>query len=488
MRSRAAASSIASGSPSSRRQISTMDATFSSVTAKPGRTAAARSRSNCTDGYAKASAAETSAAGRRSGGTGRSASPRMPSGSREVASTRSRGHRASSSSASRAAASMTCSQLSSTRSVSASANTSTSRPTVSRGLTSSMRVSRPRRPDGVEHRPGHVGGVGDRRQLDQPDAAADALGEPGRGDRGEPGLARAARADQGDQPVLGELLGDLAQLLVATDETGERGAQVAEAGRRRFGLAAQHRQVGGAQLGGRVGAELVGQAAAERLVGRERLGRPPGRGERLEPQRAEAFPQRVVAGELFELGDQGGRPAETQLRLDPVFDGGQPQLVEAGRGGDRVAGLARVGVRRSAPEREPVPQGVGRGLRVAGAQRVPAGAGELLEALGVDRRRRRAGSRPVRRPTRAPGTVRRRRETKVWTALPWSAGGRVGPEGVDERVDADHPAGVGGQPGQQRAQPRPADLDGGVVNRHLERAEDPHLHGSTLSPARIRSL
>ena len=52
VRSRAAASSIASGSPSSRRQISTTRATFSSVTAKPGRTAAARSRSNCTDGYA----------------------------------------------------------------------------------------------------------------------------------------------------------------------------------------------------------------------------------------------------------------------------------------------------------------------------------------------------------------------------------------------------------------------------------------------------
>ncbi len=245
--------------------------------------------------------------------------------------------------------------------------------------------------------------------------------------------------------------------------------------------------MGGAQLGGRVGAELVGQAAAERLVGRERLGRPPGRGERLEPQRAEAFPQRVVAGELFELGDQGGRPAETQLRLDAVFGGGQPQLVEAGRGGDRVAGLARVGVRRSAPEREPVPQGVGGGLRVAGAQRVPAGAGELLEALGVDL----GAVEPVAAlcgDHAGAGNGAAQAGDQGLHGVALVRRGTVGPEGVDERVDADHPAGVGGQPGQERAQPRPADLDGGVVNRHLERAEDPHLHGSTLSPARIRSL
>ena len=383
---------------------------------------------------------------------------------------------------------MTCSQLSSTSSVSAvGEHVDQPADRVAR-LDVLHAASRDRaRPDGVEHRPGHVGGVGDRRQLDQPGAAADALGEPGRGDRGEPGLARAARADQGDQPVLGELLGDLAQLLVATDETAERGAQVAEAGRRRFGLAAQHRQVGGAQLGGRVGAELVGEPAAERLVGRERLGRPPGRGERLEPQRAEAFPQRVVAGELFELGDQGRAPGRDPA---PPRRGPRWRPAAARRGGPRRRprsgprpASAYADPRQSASPSRRVSAAVcgsparsaSRPARASSSKRWAStvGAVEPVAALCGDH----AGA--------GNGAAQAGDQGLDGVAL--VRRGTVGPEGVDERVDADHPAGVGGEPGQERAQPRPADLDGGVVNRHLERAEDPHLHGSTLSPARIRS-
>ena len=113
------------------------------------------------------------------------------------------------------------------------------------------------------------------------------------------------------------------ELLVAADEAGERGAQVAVAGHRRLGLAAQDGQVRGAQLGRGVGAQLVGEPPAELLVGGQRLGGAPGRRERPEPQRAEPLAQRVRAAELLQLGHQGGRPAQAQLRLDAVLGGGQ---------------------------------------------------------------------------------------------------------------------------------------------------------------------
>ena len=88
---RAAASSIASGRPSSRRQISTTAAALLSVRAKPGRAARARSTNSATAGDAASSAIGTPAlslalsAGSDSGGTGYSRSARSPSTVRLVA-------------------------------------------------------------------------------------------------------------------------------------------------------------------------------------------------------------------------------------------------------------------------------------------------------------------------------------------------------------------------------------------------------------------
>ena len=108
----AAASSSASGSPSSRRQISaTSRAVLSvSVTARP--VASARSRKTCPAGDA-VTAAASERAGRGSGSSGRSRSARMRSAARLVASTTRPGQRASSSATS-GAASSTCSRLSRT--------------------------------------------------------------------------------------------------------------------------------------------------------------------------------------------------------------------------------------------------------------------------------------------------------------------------------------------------------------------------------------
>ena len=75
--------------------------------------------------------------------------------------------------------------------------------------------------------------------------------------------------------------------------------------------------------------------------------------------------------------------AQLDLRLDPVLEGGQPELVEAGDLVLQEALEREVGERRPAPQRERVAQ-CGRAL--CGRQR-PCVADEPLEPTGVDRPR-----------------------------------------------------------------------------------------------------
>ena len=120
VRNLAAASSIASGIPSSARQTRTIVGNEWALTARSLRTAPARSRSSRTAGEDSISPVLASPSGKASGPTGHSASPVMPSGSLLVARIRSRRHSPSTRSANFAAASITCSQLSSMSSASRS--------------------------------------------------------------------------------------------------------------------------------------------------------------------------------------------------------------------------------------------------------------------------------------------------------------------------------------------------------------------------------
>ena len=116
---------MASGSPSSRRQIAATAAALPGVRAKPGRTARARSVNSATAGEAAMSASEAVAgsAGSGSGGTGYSRSARSPSAARLVATIARPGQRASSSPRS-GATPATCSRLSRINSQASSQNSS----------------------------------------------------------------------------------------------------------------------------------------------------------------------------------------------------------------------------------------------------------------------------------------------------------------------------------------------------------------------------
>ncbi len=125
-RSRAAASSIGSGSPSSRRHTSATASTFSSVNRNPCDTAAARSAKSRTAGDWRISASSALSSGTPRDPIWHRASPGTTRASLLVASTRSRGHLASRSATRGATASTRCSQLSSTSNDGRLASTSTS--------------------------------------------------------------------------------------------------------------------------------------------------------------------------------------------------------------------------------------------------------------------------------------------------------------------------------------------------------------------------
>ena len=112
MRNLAAASSIASGIPSSARQTRTIVDNVWASTARSLRTAPARSRSSWTAGRTRSRQGRRPPPAAASGSTSHSASPVMPSGSLLVARIRSRRHSPSTRSANFAADSITCSQLS----------------------------------------------------------------------------------------------------------------------------------------------------------------------------------------------------------------------------------------------------------------------------------------------------------------------------------------------------------------------------------------
>ncbi len=137
---RDAANSIASGKPSSFRQISTTSGAFASVSAKSSAIAVTRSTNSCTAGKAAASAAVSpdDGCGLARGPRWYWRSPGTASRSRLVAKMLTPGAPPRSAVARLAAASMTCSQLSSSSSIRWSL-----RPATRPGSGSAVRTSRP---------------------------------------------------------------------------------------------------------------------------------------------------------------------------------------------------------------------------------------------------------------------------------------------------------------------------------------------------------
>ena len=212
---------MASGSPSSRRQIPATAAMFASVTANPGTTCAARSANSRTAGNTPSPAAVSGwpSSGTGSGGTGSTISPSIISASRLVASTRSPAAARSSRSASLATASTRCSQLSSTSSSCRPGQVLRQR----RGRRIAGPVLQAQRP---RHRLGHQRLLPQLVQPDQPHPAGKRPSQLGRGPQRQPGLADPADPGQRHQPGPGQQPPDLGQLTAAADEAGQLRRQI----------------------------------------------------------------------------------------------------------------------------------------------------------------------------------------------------------------------------------------------------------------------
>ena len=199
-------------------------------------------------------------------------------------------------------------------------------------------------------------------------------------------------------------------------------------------------------------------------------------------------PAAVCGDQLLELGDQFAVPAERQLRLDPLLESGEAQLLQPGdlARGERL--VREVGQRRSPPQRE----------RLGAASEPPAPVGrrpgrlplleQALEAAGVD-----GVGLDIEGVARSPGGDRdgqagQRLAQPVDVALERHRGrGRcaVPPDLVDEVVEADGGVGVDGEEGQHRPLAQAAEDDGSFAH-HGERPEHPDLTPvSPLPPSAI---
>ncbi len=231
---RAAASSIASGMPSRRWQISTTEATFDSPSVNAGSTVAARSANRRTASVEAASSMSSGASAVRPGSDaadrragqrlqlehGLARGPRAPPGSWPGCA--GPGACASSRSASVATPSTRCSALSSSSSRSLSARNAVT--VAMRRDARDLRCAEGARDLGRDLRR-----VAERRQLREPDAVRVAVEEAAGGLQHQAGLAGPAGADEGDEPVAPDERRDLGQLLLPADEARQLDRQVGAA-------------------------------------------------------------------------------------------------------------------------------------------------------------------------------------------------------------------------------------------------------------------
>ena len=221
-RSRTAASSSASGMPSSRRQSSATVPVLAVLSANSGTAACARSTNRATASAWAApcpGARDQPAAGSSSGPISSACSAGTPSGSRLVVRMRSPGAAASSV---RARLPQRLDQ------VLAGVEDQQQLPL---GQARRQRLERVAgrlvgQPERGRHRAGQQLVVAQRGQLDQPAAVGEGVPDLARDPQREPGLAHPARPAQGDQPVLVDGGDDGRHFPPSADEPGHLGRQI----------------------------------------------------------------------------------------------------------------------------------------------------------------------------------------------------------------------------------------------------------------------
>ena len=107
--------------------------------------------------------------------------------------------------------------------------------------------------------------------------------------------------------------------------------------------------------------------------------------EREHQLRAELLAQWVCADELLELADERPVRAELQVGGDSPLERGQPELLQAADRGLGEGVVGEVRQRRPSPQRERLPQVLGRRASVAAFEFARSGVDHALETLRIER-------------------------------------------------------------------------------------------------------
>jgi hypothetical protein len=119
-----------------------------------------------------------------------------------------------------------------------------------------------------------------------------------------------------------------------------------------------------AQLATGFDAELVDERVSCRLVGRERLGLTAAAVQAQHQLAMNALPQWMLGGERLELANDLGVTAGGKIGVDPLLEGGEPQLLETTDLGLRERLVSEIGERRTAPNGKRLTQPFPRSRRI----------------------------------------------------------------------------------------------------------------------------
>ena len=332
--------------------------------------------------------------------------------------------------------------------------------------------------------------VRDRREADEQGAVAELGLERVRDRESQPRLARPSGTGERDEPraLVAEKRADRGELEPAADQRrgGHRQRPSRPGGRFGGGEARVLAEDCALQLlqdRARIEAEILGEDFARRAVHLERIRLAVAAVEREHPLLEEPLAIRVLCGDRFELGDDGVVAAAGELGVVAKLERAEPQLLEAlglGRAPDL---LRQVGERRPAPDRERLAQVVGRVVGAASLESRPAAIEGALEAVEVELVL--ADDDPVAAAGRLDPLGPERAAQPVHIDLQRLDGGCgrcLPPEPVDELLGRDHAPPVDEQQREQAALFRRSERGRLVVEQCLNRPQNAELHGLPLVP------
>jgi hypothetical protein len=185
-----------------------------------------------------------------------------------------------------------------------------------------------------------------------------------------------------------------------------------------------------------------------------------------------ALAERLLDDECLQLGHELGVTTERELGIEPAFERVEPESLETdGRRDHRLVG--QVGERRPAPERKCIAQqscGLAR-LARSGFLDEPAKAFEIeLVPLDAHEVPRRARHDPLAELAPQPQDVVLQRRERSGRRL-------VSPDAVDQPLGRDDLVRVEQEQREHRTPLRASERHAPLAVEHLERTEDPELHG-----------